>query len=1293
MASEASIVERLQELRRWQVEQQERLLQQQQEQRETLSRQQVRMYQALGLTIQNASPDKNNTDSKFQDSLEDSISDVIEKKKQNRSDLAIVDIDRICHMSPQKRHELLHAFSHSSNKVQGTHSHEDQSQHGSPKHSHHLIVPEESSPAASGIAQSIMMCKNDNSSANTIDSNKLDTVATNSDHLRINDINGISHPSPRISPELLIDGVKPLPLDRPTHKSLIIDDIPVPSPKKDFHTLLEERLKESQSVSENYKEANGTKKPVKKPFLKKGQGLARFRSSNACENSTKKIRPRTMSLPTTVRMEHGKNSRISCNDRSNENSHAAKKAVTKMDKSQKKHLNIPSRAQSRLNLKNVQPPVRVRSKSMCNPREPLSATDDKFIQNDRFNVSDIESKTKRELEEVRIFELLEEKAENSSFCSTSSTVIALLQQSVQSTPLKVKAHNKNQVSSLAQTWTNERGDTNEDLLLAEIVYTTQSNSTGRNSSNTYKTQYQNQFQSLQECDDPEPNDDESHQFDNNDNMCELPYGTDVDSSYNMICSKTNEANLPTDKSLNNQENYDTNTSLHVRFAEYNEYKTISLTDTSTISTESEPPKTYSDQRAWSDYSATTDSSDDEEFHSMIASNQARSFKNQRSAETKLEVIRAKQLNEKHSEEASCDNLSKQDRIEGQPKDQYCNENQSDFEMEPEESHYNYEENTADDVFDSPLEPRDINETSVPHNEDSASADLTLVEEESDSGKTDEENGLIFKSELLKTRLLELEREIEIFRKENIAVATLKEKLQEERRSMERSLKEKESRLEERKLKLENDLQEERKRLVREKAALDNRLKDAQGKAQQSKQERQELQNLREQLEELKEEMNQKESRWNAAQARHRSQVRILQTENSKLKQDIQNLQNIRKTNTKMRLSTKKNAYSNTKAIHQINKKLDSQKGIPPKENTSSDDEFPTQPMMEAMQWNGRSTDHNNYDRINSDGSKVIVYNKGQMDLKNCHSPARMRDLYENLLKDATVGLKESGEAAKEAVQSMGSTNSSSRLNEQSENCLRKAQSIQDLVNTGSTGVEPNTDQISYDSQVVAGMSKNASLDSHYPPLESSRNYQQTNVFEDYEASNVKNDGKMDKQGIRELQHSDGRRELWYPNGNIKKISANGLTTKLIYYNGDVCENREDGSVKYFYATTRTWHTTMSDGLEILEFPDGQIERRSKDGTVEVSFPDGSVRILQSNGTEKWALPDGTFAETSAEGEKILTLPNGQREVHTKEHKRREYPDGTVKLVYPDGTQETRYASGRVRLKDGDGNLIMDSYHQ
>ena len=59
------------------------------------------------------------------------------------------------------------------------------------------------------------------------------------------------------------------------------------------------------------------------------------------------------------------------------------------------------------------------------------------------------------------------------------------------------------------------------------------------------------------------------------------------------------------------------------------------------------------------------------------------------------------------------------------------------------------------------------------------------------------------------------------------------------------------------------------------------------------------------------------------------------------------------------------------------------------------------------------------------------------------------------------------------------------------------------------------------------------------------------------------------------------------------------------------------------------------------------------------------------------------------GVKTVEFTNGQREVHTSQFKRREYPDGTVKTVYVTGRQETRFPSGRVHIKDRDGAVIID----
>lgn len=181
---------------------------------------------------------------------------------------------------------------------------------------------------------------------------------------------------------------------------------------------------------------------------------------------------------------------------------------------------------------------------------------------------------------------------------------------------------------------------------------------------------------------------------------------------------------------------------------------------------------------------------------------------------------------------------------------------------------------------------------------------------------------------------------------------------------------------------------------------------------------------------------------------------------------------------------------------------------------------------------------------------------------------------------------------------------------------------------------------------------------------------------------------------REIRNPDGSKDIWYPNGNLKKISADGMTIRMLYFNKDIKEtNINEGTVKYYYAETNTWHTTYLDGLEILEFPNGQTEHRYKDGKIEVHFPNNSIKVTNPSDEhklEEWRFADGTNLIQMKNGDRILLLPNGQKEIHTSLSKRREYPDGTVKLVYPDGSQETRYSNGRVRLKDKDGNLVMDT---
>ncbi|NXD91219.1 CENPJ protein, partial [Chaetorhynchus papuensis] len=171
--------------------------------------------------------------------------------------------------------------------------------------------------------------------------------------------------------------------------------------------------------------------------------------------------------------------------------------------------------------------------------------------------------------------------------------------------------------------------------------------------------------------------------------------------------------------------------------------------------------------------------------------------------------------------------------------------------------------------------------------------------------------------------------------------------------------------------------------------------------------------------------------------------------------------------------------------------------------------------------------------------------------------------------------------------------------------------------------------------------------------------------------------------------SDGRRILTFRDGTKKEISADKRMTTISFSNGDVKKIMPDQSVIYYYADAQTTHTAYPDGLEVLQFPNNQIEKHYPDGTQEIVFPDHTVKCLYSDGLKETFFPDGTVVKVEKNGDKIVLFSDGQREIHTAQFRRREYPDGTVKTVFCNGRQETKYSTGRVQIKDEEGNLILD----
>ncbi|KYM80520.1 Centromere protein J [Atta colombica] len=1262
MDVEASIAERLQKLKQWQIEQQERLLKQQRMQREVLSHEQDRIYKVLGLPTH---------------------LDIIE----NTEDTCVMQENEM---------DVKETMLDNASKLQY-----------SMKNSDSILKTIDKRISANAIPA----YKDYNQEQSDDSSDYISTVADKNKSSMKDYSSGVLSQKKELS-DSLIEGIKPLSLNDVSNNCISIDDIPLPSSKKDFQTILEEKLrKDSEIVSKAHTD---TKIKTKKPFLKKGQGLSRFKMSA-------NLRP---PIAVTKRCNTPLSSNTQYIDRSNKcKSSAARRHVSP------KILDSISitNEKRQLSLKTVPLPKKIFNKSIISTNQvTCNVTSNGSKHLSETNISDCDSKAERELEEVRIFELLEEKAENSSFCSTSSTVLAFLQQS---TPFKIKNKlSQTSGNSVVASKKQQSGETSDIIepMIQQIAH-----------AGNVKSDVQCQVEQFHK---------HSHT-----NAIINPYGDIVNTD--NIPERTQNYFIPANQMLQSNEaytdhpeNHDTSittvlsnsdeerdtkneckltyesevdVSHHVRFSEYNEYRTIDSTDVSDMASNSSL-NDYLEQQNWNDCPIDT----------------LESFNVKKKLPFNYEEqIHTSPLNIHISNKKTIDtprqSSLQRDIIGYNKKDSYNHLRKTIHILEKENAlNYNDESSNKDTCYDNECTPiiEEIVQTSDEERSILSSLSSSSLSSDTRELRTHKRKEYVLKSEpekiteeiakicsnvkevecyseervnqmntsetdLLKHRLLELEKEIDIFRKESSALLFQRRKLQQEEIIRCKQYAEKEKDFEENRRRVENQLQEEKKRIAREKIAMENRIRDAQEKAKQSKMERQKAQNLQEQLEQMRDELNIKESRWNAAESRYKSELRVLRVEISKLKQEIGNLQNIKRTN--IRNLRRNTGQVITKAINQINKRVvvtsneTSTKMGHNSSNTSSDTSTP-------------DNDDKNEDKTRNESiTKSIKVNDGFEQITNdvltnkekykeveiesqpkCNQKfmeeniaIKKRYLYENLLKDATSDL----------IENQNTFHTNQDVLSDSQPVITQIHNLNAKGNGKSCSTNKNirhtTADVANDIEYYTNKSRELNQNSAENDIKIEKEIRkdrtlslEKNLSSTLHPSASQNQiGKTRMDTVEQIQFPDGRIEYWYPNGNVKKIFPDQEVTKMIYYNGDVRETDKNKRIKYFYATTRTWHTTTSDGLEILEFPDGQVEKRMTDGTVEVLFPDGTV------------------AQTFVNGDKVLILPNGQKEIHTKTHKRREYPDGTIKLVYTDGTQETRYSSGRKRLKDKDGNLLMDSY--
>ncbi|KAJ8044200.1 Centromere protein J [Holothuria leucospilota] len=466
------------------------------------------------------------------------------------------------------------------------------------------------------------------------------------------------------------------------------------------------------------------------------------------------------------------------------------------------------------------------------------------------------------------------------------------------------------------------------------------------------------------------------------------------------------------------------------------------------------------------------------------------------------------------------------------------------------------------------------------------------------------------AKVFKEKLAELEDEIERFRKENAALAKLREEREKGLELFKKEVAEFEKQKEAELKQIEEFRHREMKKLRKEKKIFEKHQKAV--RSLPDKKDREEMEKLKEQFGELQDELSRRESRWSANSKRLRDRIEALVNENDSLRRQMEEMN--KEKQEEQAKEEKRKAAARTKALKEARKPKSLIPTVNPGNFKPVPSNLPSPP-----------------DQVKPSATTSVK------------KPQQEKTIGLSLGSDHEISdsdIEPSGDDGRQ-----GSSSPPTR----DESSPHQAQHV------GFKGHRSESSP----QEIPEKETESESEQIHHP------------------------DGKVEHI----LQ--DGSRVITFQNGTRKEISPDGQMITVTFFNGDTRQIFPDQRVVYYYSETQITHTTYQDGLEIIQFPNNQTEKHYPDGTKEIIFPDQTIKYLFQNGGEECVFPDGTVLRVDPSGDRTMEFPNGQREIHTAQFKKREYPDGTVKTIYPDGRQETRYAHGRIRVKDKDGRILVD----
>ncbi|XP_068750144.1 centromere protein J-like isoform X3 [Montipora capricornis] len=503
---------------------------------------------------------------------------------------------------------------------------------------------------------------------------------------------------------------------------------------------------------------------------------------------------------------------------------------------------------------------------------------------------------------------------------------------------------------------------------------------------------------------------------------------------------------------------------------------------------------------------------------------------------------------------------------------------------------------------------------------------------------------------VRQKLKELETEIEKFRSENAALAKMRAEREEVLKKLQNEIdafqKQKTEELE----RLEQFKEEELRKLRRERRVFEKYQKAA--RAMPDKKERDEIEALRAQVAELQEELKRRESRWSAASTRSRQRIEVLERENQELQDEIKLLERYRLQQWREDEQAREEEDSRLKRplqrkIAKTMEEASSESGTLPPSSHRSPPLIPD--LLEPL--SGSNPDSTVFES----GSRLSA---GGTDSNDNHSGRLQQD--ENPLSDSRSKLNEAVRSEADAMNRAESNNVCDT--QQSKRSPRQRSKTPD-------GSDRSRGKRNVHFQDESPPLCSSSVDEASPSERTEKQDQREIMHSDGKVEKVNSDGSRVisfANGTRKEISADGKTVIVaFFNGDVKQIMPD---QRVIYYYSEAQTTHTtypDG-LEVLQFPSKQIEKHYPDGTKEITFPDETIKYLHPNGAEECVFSDGTIQKVNKDGERTIEFPNGQ-RETHTKYYKKREYPDGTvKTVYPDGRTQTCYSTGRVRVKDRDG---------------------------